>query len=170
MSDFAKWAPEVHGTEPMPVILRAPHAADTGELAKVLSVRGGSRKDHVPRAERIIESMPVAVVADPGDHLVGWCGASLMSLDDSQPQAWMVAGLVVLPTVRRRHIGQKLLIETCTAAKVSGAERVLSVINARNRASIALHEKLGFIELERGPTFAGVWFDGGVGVLLSKEL
>ena len=115
--------------------------------------------------------MPIAVVADSGDrHLVGWCGASLISLNDSQPQAWMVAGLVVLPTVRRRHIGQKLLIETFTAAKGHGAERVLSVINAHNRASIALHEKLGFIELDRGPTFAGVSFDGGVGVLLSKEL
>ena len=115
--------------------------------------------------------MPVTVVADLGDcHLVGWCGASLVLLDDSSPQVWMVAGLVVLPTVRRRHIGQKLLMETLDAAKGRGAERVLSIINARNRASITLHEKVGFIEVDRGPRFAGVSFEGGVGVLLSKEL
>ncbi|MGO1591881.1 MAG: hypothetical protein ACTHW1_06830 [Ancrocorticia sp.] len=47
------------------------------------------------------------------------------------------------------------------------AAPLYSVINARNRASITLHEKLGFVEAARGHTFAGITFTGGVGVLMS---
>lgn len=39
---------------------------------------------------------------------------------------------------------------------------------ARNAASIALHDLLGFTVLETGPCFAGIEFDGGVGVLLMR--
>ncbi|MBI8988430.1 hypothetical protein [Corynebacterium meridianum] len=45
----------------------------------------------------------------------------------------------------------------------------MSIINVCNWAYIALREEREFIELNRGSTFAGVSFDGGVGVLLSKD-
>ncbi len=53
-----------------------------------------------------------------------------------------------------------------TADSVPG-EPVLSVINARNPASIDLHTGLGFVEVARAATFAGIAFTGGEGVLLS---
>jgi hypothetical protein len=37
--------------------------------------------------------------------------------------------------------------------------------NARNRASVDLHARLGFVEVTRDFAFPGVSFDGGVGVL-----
>ena len=43
-----------------------------------------------------------------------------------------------------------------------------SVVNARNAPSLALHHLLGFTALETGPCFAGIEFDGGVGVLLTR--
>ena len=43
-----------------------------------------------------------------------------------------------------------------------------SVVNARNAPSLALHHSLGFTTLETDPCFAGIEFDGGVGVLLMR--
>jgi hypothetical protein len=37
--------------------------------------------------------------------------------------------------------------------------------NARNHASLALHAKLGFVEVTRDFSYPNVSFDGGVGVL-----
>jgi hypothetical protein len=40
------------------------------------------------------------------------------------------------------------------------------VVNARNRASIALHERWHFDEVARGGRFPSTTFTGGVGILL----
>jgi ribosomal protein S18 acetylase RimI-like enzyme len=80
------------------------------------------------------------------------------------PEGYYVVGLLVDPGWRRRGVGLAL-----TRARMAWAfERAGEVwffANARNRASLDLHARLGFVEVTRDFAFPGVTFDGGVGVL-----
>jgi ribosomal protein S18 acetylase RimI-like enzyme len=80
------------------------------------------------------------------------------------PEGYYVVGLLVDPGWRRRGVGLAL-----TRARMGWAfERAGEVwffANARNRASLDLHARLGFVEVTRDFAFPGVSFDGGVGVL-----
>jgi aminoglycoside 6'-N-acetyltransferase I len=80
------------------------------------------------------------------------------------PAGWYLGGLLVARAHRRRGIGAAL-----TRARLdwifarSGEAWYFS--NARNDASLALHERLGFVEVTRDFVYPGVGFVGGVGVL-----
>ncbi|MFV2145274.1 hypothetical protein [Isoptericola sp. G70] len=50
------------------------------------------------------------------------------------------------------------------------ADRAFYVVNARNAASVALHERWGFREVARAAAFHGVTFAGGAGVLLAADV
>jgi hypothetical protein len=50
------------------------------------------------------------------------------------------------------------------------AEEMWYFTNAGNRASLRLHEALGFAEVSRDFMFPGVTFKGGVGVLCRASL
>jgi RimJ/RimL family protein N-acetyltransferase len=80
------------------------------------------------------------------------------------PEGYYVVGLLVDPAWRRTGVGLAL-----TRARMAWAfQRTAEVwffANARNRASLDLHARLGFVEVTRDFTFPGVEFDGGVGVL-----
>lgn len=81
----------------------------------------------------------------------------------------LVAGLAVAPRYRRHGIALRLLEELLESCAVRGSSSAIcSIINARNRASIALHQQVGFTIVDRGPAFAGVTFEGGEGLLLSR--
>ena len=84
--------------------------------------------------------------------------------ENSIPAGWYLTGVVVAPEHRRRGIALEL-----TRARVDliheRAESAYYFANERNRASIALHERLGFREVRRGIWAPGVTFDDGVGVL-----
>lgn len=54
-------------------------------------------------------------------------------------------------------------------SKMAPDEPLFSVVNAKNRVSIHLHERLGFSVVERGPSFARIEFVGGEGVLLRRS-
>ncbi len=65
---------------------------------------------------------------------------------------------------RRRGIGHALTVARLRWLS-ERTTRVYYVANARNEASLALHARLGFEELARGPSFHGFTFEGGEGVL-----
>jgi GNAT superfamily N-acetyltransferase len=73
-------------------------------------------------------------------------------------------GLLVDERWRRSGLGERL-----TAARLAWvwehAQACWFFANARNRASLDLHAKLGFHEVTRAFTFPGVTFDGGEGFL-----
>ena len=75
-----------------------------------------------------------------------------------------MGGLLVETSSRRRGIGEAL-----TRARMhwvfERAPEAWYFTNARNLASLALHAKLGFIEVTRDFVYPRVSFDGGVGVL-----
>lgn len=124
-------------------------------------------EDHCDRAVRLIERLEVLLAAEKEGVLVGWCGIHRYSIQPDAEPEWLVAGLTVVPELRRRGIAARLLRGVLDATAGSAPnEPVFSVINARNLASIDLHQQLGFTEVGRPATFAGIDFTGGVGVLL----
>ena len=83
---------------------------------------------------------------------------------------WLIAGLTVVPELRRQGSAARLLSDVLRdAAGRAPGEPIFSVINSRNLASIDLHLKLGFVEMGRSPGYAGIEFTGGEGVLLLRH-
>lgn len=80
------------------------------------------------------------------------------------PDGYYLSGVLVASRWRRRGVGEEL-----TRARLgwvfARAAEAWYFTNARNQASLALHAKLGFVEVTRDFTFPGVSFKGGIGVL-----
>ncbi|WP_049162019.1 GNAT family N-acetyltransferase, partial [Micrococcus luteus] len=160
-------------TAPQPdVAIRPACPGDGPALAVIMATRGGTPSDHAPAAHWLLDQAPVLVVAEvalpEGPEVVGWSGATQTPLHAGGPAQWLTAGLTVEPAFRRRGIGHRLLQAVIEAVGTLHGDALHSVVNARNAASIALHDLLGFTVLETGPCFAGIEFDGGVGVLLTR--
>ena len=85
------------------------------------------------------------------------------------PAGYYLTGVLVAPAHRRLGVGEQL-----TRARMGwAAERAESMwyfTNAGNRASLRLHEAMGFKEVTRDFVFPGVIFAGGVGVLCRASL
>ena len=85
------------------------------------------------------------------------------------PAGYYLTGVLVAPAHRRLGVGEQL-----TRARMRwAAERAGEMwyfTNAGNRASLRLHEELGFSEVTRDFVFPGVTFAGGVGVLCRASL
>ncbi|WP_222710386.1 GNAT family N-acetyltransferase [Quadrisphaera setariae] len=85
--------------------------------------------------------------------------------DDDAPAGLYLTGLLVDPAWRRRGLGEQLTRWRLERLRRSG-EPVLFFTNARNTASLALHTRLGFVEVGRAASYLGEPFTGGVGVLM----
>lgn len=137
-----------------------------------MATRGGTPSDHAPAAHLLLIQAPVLVVAEialpEGPEVVGWYGATQTPLHPGGPAQWLTAGLTVNPPCSHRAIGRRLLQAMLEAVGALHGDAPHSVVNARNAPSLALHHLLGFTALETGPCFAGIEFDGGVGVLLTR--
>lgn len=171
MADFVVFEPEHHGTPNPEVIIRSAADSDNTGIANVMATRGGRHRDHLADAQRMVDRCPLLTVATlPSGEIVGWSGASQHPLTDGGRHEWLVAGLTIIPDHRRTGIGQRLLTQVITElARTTSDSALYSVVNAANLASLALHRALGFREVDRGPTFAGITFSGGSGVLLHVE-
>lgn len=168
MSDFAAYLPGRHGTRAGTVATRRARPAD---LPGVLALAG----TRVPVPDRYGERLAGRLV-DPDWHLrvvpgdrdgavLGWGAVGPWTGHPDVPDGRYVSALTVAPLARRRGLGLALL----TGGLVAGEDVVGSVVNARNRASLDLHGRCGFVEVARGATFAGITFDGGEGVLLRRS-
>lgn len=111
------------------------------------------------------------VVAYHEEAAVGYGKADVRNPVDDQdpaPAGHYLSGLVVLPPWRRCGIGEEL-----TRRRLrwiwSRQQSAYFFTNARNEASLALHEHLGFQEIGRAASYLGVSFDGGVGVLMRAD-
>lgn len=141
--------------------------ADVDALAAVMAVRGGSAEEHLDRARKMIERLDVLLIAEMDGKPVGWCGIQKFSIFPSADPEWLIAGLTVIPEVRRQGVAARLLSEVLRATpRSTPPESIFSVINASNLASNDLRRRLGFVEVGRSAIFAGIEFTGGEGVLL----
>jgi ribosomal protein S18 acetylase RimI-like enzyme len=105
-----------------------------------------------------------AAALDPADQIVAYARAVFLDPAPTAPTGYYLGGVVVATRARRSGLGSRL-----TEARLAWiAERASSAwyfTNARNRASLCLHERLGFHEETREFAIPGVEFAGGVGVL-----
>jgi ribosomal protein S18 acetylase RimI-like enzyme len=85
------------------------------------------------------------------------------------PAGYYLSGLLVAPAYRRRGIGEQLT-RARMAWTATRATEIWFFANAANRASLLLHQRLGFREVTRDFTYPGVTFTGGVGVLCRAPL
>ena len=186
MNDFAPFEPMLHGTSVGGVIVRPAGPDDVSRVARLLTLRGISAEEAREQAPRMIEALPVLLLAlmpveqEAGeeeaddDRLapVALSGAFVLpgDLGTGRPERWTVSGLIVDPRARRHGIGRALLGAVLDAvAALDPGEPVVSVVDADKHASIGLHLAVGFTQTERVEEYAGITFAGGRGVVMVHE-
>lgn len=119
-----------------------------------LDLQASNRKLFVAVAERQVVGYGRVAYFEPPDNASARVA----------PAGYYLSGLLVSEAWRRQGLGERL-----TAARLSWifrrANDVWYFSNAQNRVSLALHAKLGFVEITRDFVYPGVTFDGGTGVL-----
>lgn len=140
---------------------------DADALAAVMATRGGIAEELVDRAQTMIENLDVLLIAEKDSRSIGWCGVQKYPIFPGAEPEWLIAGLTVIPEMRRRGVAARLLGEVLRkTSRGAPGEPICSVINAQNLASIDLHRNRGFVEAGRSASYAGITFTGGEGVLL----
>ena len=185
MNDFADHSPRARGGSATSIVIRPASPDDVTRVARLLALRGTGAEDALAQAPRMIEALPVLLLAlapigqkvgeeADDDRLapVALSGAFVLPGDPGagRPERWTVSGLVVDPEARRHGIGRALLGAVLDAvAALDPGEPVVSVVDADNHASIGLHLAVGFTQTERVEEYAGVTFEGGQGVVMVHE-
>ena len=109
------------------------------------------------------------VVAECADEAIGYGRVLQFAPEpdaptDIAPAGYYLMGMVVHPDHRRKGVGAAL-----TQARIDWismrADAAWYFANARNTASIALHESFGFAEFTRSFSYPRLDFDGGEGIL-----
>ena len=168
------------GEVPLPLQVRAARGEDLPAFARITAERQGGRPEaHLAALRRFLESagagggrLLLTAEWDGGVAGLAKCrhyarppGAP----ENSGPEGWYLAGLIVDARFRRRGIG-RALTGTRLAWIAERSERAYYFANARNAASIALHAAFGFRELTRDFVLPGARFEGGVGILFGLDL
>ena len=185
MNDFADHSPRARGGSATSIVIRPASPDDVTRVARLLALRGTGAEDALAQAPRMIEALPVLLLAlapigqkageeADDDRLapVALSGAFVLPGDPGagRPERWTVSGLVVDPEARRHGIGRALLGAVLDAvAALDPGEPVVSVVDADKHASIGLHLAVGFTQTERVEEYAGVTFEGGQGVVMVHE-
>jgi len=140
--------------------------------ALVHAVYGGQLQAWQQRMHRALSRSDYCLLlAFIGGEPVGygkanWCEPR--GENDQAPAGMFLTGLVVAPAWRRRGIGEELIRRRLTWVWLRD-QAAWFFTSARNRASLALHARLGFIEAGRAASYLGKPFDGGVGVLMRAD-
>ncbi len=150
--------------------VRSATFSDIQALARIAASRGGAVDSHVAGfADALGEPGVIVLIALVEGTPAGWTGAREIDAE-GDPGTWMTTGLTVVPAWRRRGIASQLLEAVAASVSSAGGERLVSVANARNRASLDLHLEVGFTEVERAASFLAIEFDGGEGVVFERAL
>lgn len=165
--------------EPRNTIVRRARRDDIDTLARLAAEREGDTVAiHAASFESAIanaESEPTCLVlaAEIASRIVGfgkarYLGARDLPAGDPAPEGWYLTGVVVDPAFRRLGAGFALTAERLRWI-AEHADVAYYFANARNRVSLALHERFGFVEIARAPIIAGVTFTGGEGILFRVD-
>ena len=165
---FAEYRPG-EAREPVEVKVRPATAGDLDHLTRIQIAAG--RESHPDHDARAVADPGVCVlVAEVGGWVAGWGTTSCLDTPaDLAPAGHYLGGVTVEPDWRRRGIA--LALTDARLRWIAGrADEAYYVVNASNRASIDLHRRWGFLEVARGPSFAGIPFDGGLGLLMRADV
>lgn len=167
---FARYRAERPPRPALQFEVRAAVPADAPAIAKLYAERNGRVLDEIlPRVTRDLESGDIYVAVAVVRNVVAYARARWHDYE-TIPHGWYLAGVVVAPRYRRRGIAGALTRHRLEWLRERGAREVYYFANARNRASIALHERFGFREVRRDIVVPRVTFEGGAGVLYALAL
>lgn len=122
MSDFVVYRPNMKPPAAEELVdTRSAVTADADALAAVMATRGGIAEELVDRARTMIEKLDVLLIAEKCGRTVGWCGVQKYPIFPGAEPEWLIAGLTVIPEMRRRGIEARLLSEVLR--KRQGARR-----------------------------------------------
>jgi ribosomal protein S18 acetylase RimI-like enzyme len=163
-----------------PISVRPATAADLERLAGLAAEReGGPAEAHRERFAREIERIAAGeerllLVAERAASVIGFARARLHvpgpdAPPNAAPPGWYLLGVVVAPAERRRGVGDVLTRRRLEWIAARATEAYYFV-NARNRASIDLHARFGFVAVTRAFSFPGVTFEGDTGILFRAAL
>jgi len=155
--------------------IRPARPADLAECAALVCLHSGGEPPEVERrlGRELDRTDRALLVARAGDHATGpvvgygritWFTSG--GADSEAPSGAYLGGLVVAPAHRGGGIGTALTRARMRSAFEEHRENaVWYFANARNHASIALHERFGFREVTRDFWYPGITFEGGTGIL-----
>lgn len=83
----------------------------------------------------------IYLVEECKGQIAGYCGI-WTSFDSSD-----LCNMAVVPTFRRKNIGERLLLEGIACAKKMGVEHMLLEVRKKNQPAIGLYQKNGFHEI-----------------------
>jgi ribosomal protein S18 acetylase RimI-like enzyme len=175
-SKFAKYEPNIIPRSPLKnVIYRSAQKNDSEEIAKITFQRENNSKKYdlnhyVEKSKKEINSLETndklyLFVAEYNKQIIGFGRIKYYN----NPSRWFLMGVIVSPNFRRMGIGKNLTIERLKFIKKKSNE-IFYIVNAQNKVSIALHEKLGFKKIDEASTFLNVKFDGDKGFLFQYEI
>ena len=172
VSRWAAYRPaDRSGPRPDDLEVRPASPADCPAIAAIEAERDGVAVTSSRRRceEQTANSDTLLVVALVEGHVVGFGRAGHLEphVDkpaDTIPDGWYLLGLVVVDAWRRQGIG-RALTDARLAWIAQHADEAFYYANARNRASLDLHQAMGFEEVSRRFSGPGIAFDGGEGVL-----
>lgn len=152
------------------IMVRPMAAADIRPVAEIYgereSVGADAAMEIVSRwADDVSECL--VLVAEHQGRVEAYAKAEWLSPSGNEgtaPTGWYLTGLVVRSSARRRGVGAALTDERIALLRTKATE-VWYFANARNRATIALHERAGFSLHTDEFTLPGVTFEGGQGAL-----
>ncbi len=177
MTVYAEYSPGDGGLPPAAVTLRPATKGDIEAILRIEIAAGRSPASiGTARGYRraVADPQRCVVVAEVADDarrtVVGWAKTHhhLEQVDDA-PSGHYLGGITVEPWWRRRGVAAALT-EARMGWIAARAAEVFYVVNARNRASIALHRRWGFEEVLRAPRLMGLEFAGGVGLLMRADI
>ncbi len=150
-------------------LIRDAEPRDVDALAALSAARNGRPLDRAREGmrRRLDFENALLLVATIGDAFLGYAGAQVLEPPpqpdgSATPSGWYLTGLVVAPAHRRRGVGAGL-----TSARMErlASHDVFAFMSDANRASIVLHENLGFARVLDHFAYPGVSFTGGSGSL-----
>jgi ribosomal protein S18 acetylase RimI-like enzyme len=162
------------------VVVRPAETRDVHAIGRISAEREGEDVDkHTAGCRRELEGGEagrslLVLVAELDGNVIGFGKARYIAEKDAaeagaSPGGWYLTGVVVDPRFRRRGVGSRLTVERLRwIAERSRFAYYFS--NARNRVSIALHDRFGFTEMARGARLVGESFAGGEGILFRLDL
>jgi len=165
---------------PGQLTIRQARVEDVGALGRLAADReGGDALTHGVAFKRAIEDdgsgrTSLVLVAELEDDIIGFGKVRYLGKEhgadaSESPEGWYLTGVVVDPQFRRRGVGSRLTSERLQWI-AERSQLAYYFANVKNRVSTALHERFGFVEIARGPEFAGVSFAGGEGMLFQADL
>jgi ribosomal protein S18 acetylase RimI-like enzyme len=175
---FRERRPDECRVQPGDLIVRPALLEDRDELAAIVLAREGGteqiRKSQMETELAKRDGGRLLLVAQCGERLAGFGRAGYFDPPagapaNTAPAGWYLLGLIIAPPYRRRGLGHELTRRRLQWISEK-SEEAFYFANARNRATIALHDRFGFTAVTRDFFFPQAAFSGGAGILYRVKL